>query len=434
VSLTLPAPDAATPGAAVAACLDDLCGAGVARVGLAVSGGGDSAALLHLAADATAARLRGQAPALSVVTVDHGLRAGSAAEAAAVGAAARALGLPHDTLHWEGWQGHGNLQAAARSARRTLIARWARERGVGAVLLAHTADDVAETFLMRLGRRAGVDGLSPMSARWEEGGILWVRPLLGARRAALRDWLATRGIGWAEDPSNEDAGFARVRARRALGCLAPLGIGTEEIAAAAAALASARAALEHHARAALAGVAAVDGGDLLIDRAGFARLPAETRRRILVHAIGWIAGPGHPPRQHALDRFEAALHDGRAATLAGVRLDPARPGRVATDRARIGREARAVTDLAVAPGAVFDHRWILGAQEALPGGEVRALGRAGLAQCPDRRAAGLPRATLAASPALWQGDRLIAAPLAGLGGGLRLLADGARFFETLLAD
>lgn len=434
MSLKLPVFPADKAGSTVAASLDMLIGAGIGRIGLAVSGGGDSVAMLHMAADAAAARPRGQEPVLFVVTVDHGLRAGSALEAASVGEAARALGLPHDTLHWEGWQGHGNLQAAARSARRTLIGRWARERGVGAVLLAHTADDVAETFLMRLGRRAGVDGLSPMSGRWEEGGILWLRPLLGIRRATLRSWLTTRGIGWAEDPSNEDTGFARVRARKALGCLAPLGIGAEEIVAAAAALASARAALEQYARAALAGVVAVEGGDLLIDRAGFAALPAETRRRILLHAIGWIAGTSHPPRQLALERFEGALHAGHAATLGGVRLDPARPGRVATGRARIGREARAVNHLVAAPGAVFDHRWILEAPQALPGGEVRALGRAGLAQCPNRRAAGLPRASLAASPALWQGETLIAAPLAGLGGGLRLLADRGRFFETLLAD
>ncbi len=430
--LTPPAPPAE---AAVAACLDGLLGAGVARVGLAVSGGGDSVALLHMAAHAAAARPRGQAPALAVVTVDHGLRAGSGAEAAAVGAAARALGLPHDALRWEGWRGAGNLQAAARAARRALIARWAGERGVGAVLLAHTADDVAETFLMRLGRRAGVDGLAAMSARWEEGGILWLRPLLGVSRVALRDWLGARGIGWAEDPSNENPAFARVRARAALGCLATLGIGADDIAAAAAALASARDALDSHARAALAGVVVLRGGDLLIDRVGFAALPAETRRRILVHAIGWIGGPGHPPRQSALERFETALRAGRAATLAGVRLDPALPGRAGSAPARIGREARAIPGAPVAPGAVFDHRWIL---DPPPGGgagyAVRALGRAGLAQCPGRWASGLPRATLAASPALWQGDRLVAAPLAGLGGGLRLLADGRRFFETLLAD
>ena len=125
-------------------------------VAVAVSGGGDSVALLLLLQE-TGAR------PLAAVTVDHGLRPESAAEAAAVAALCSARGIAHTLLRWEEPAGAGNLQARAREARRRLIGDWARGRGIGAVALGHTLDDQAETFLLRLARGSGVDGLSGMA-------------------------------------------------------------------------------------------------------------------------------------------------------------------------------------------------------------------------------------------------------------------------------
>lgn len=356
--------------------------------------------MLHLAAEA------GLRP--RVVTVDHGLRPGSADEAAMVARVADGLGLRHDTLLWQGWQGQGNLQDAARRARRRLIADWALGHGLSSVALAHTQDDVAETFLMRLARGAGVDGLSAMSPLWQEGGITWQRPMLAMSRAELRDWLTARGLSWAEDPSNDNPRFDRARARRALVVLKPLGLGAPRLAAVAAHLAEARVALD--------ALADDWARRALSERAGMIeiasdlwRAPEETQRRLLQRIVMWISPAAYAPRGPQIGQLRARLSEGQAATIAGCRFQATPSG------LRALREAKALGPRVPATG-IWDGRWrLLG---DLPGGtEMGALGPEGLAQCPDWRATGLPRAALLVSPALWHGETLLAAPFAGLGAG-----------------
>ncbi|MFZ9948864.1 MAG: tRNA lysidine(34) synthetase TilS [Gemmobacter sp.] len=391
--------------AAVAAAMAGL-GRGAAA-GVAVSGGGDSVALLDLAA--RAAPLAGVD--LRAVTLDHGLRPAAAREARLVARWARARGIPHTTLRWEGPPPAGNLQAEARAARYRLIGEWARGAGLGAVMLAHTLDDVAETFLMRLGRRAGVEGLAAMAPDFRREGMRWLRPLLGVERAELRDHLRAVGQPWIEDPSNEDTRYGRARVRRVLPALAGAGIAAADLAEVAHHLAEARAALAHHAAETAARIVTEDRGDLIVAREGFAAEPAETRRRILSAALRWISGADHPARGAEIGRFDAALCAGRAATLSGGRRAPA------GDTARIGREPRAGAAAVAPPGGIWDGRWRLAGPPAPAGACLRATGAAGLALCPGWRALGLPRASQIAAPALWSAEgTLLAAPLAGRGG------------------
>lgn len=384
---------------------------GPGPVGIAVSGGGDSVALLVLAVRAGVA--------VAAATVDHGLRAASAAEAAGVAALCARLGVEHSILRWH-WDGRGNLMEAARDGRMALLAEWARGRGLPAVALGHTADDVAETFLMRLARRSGVDGLAAMAARREAMGVTWLRPLLGVRRPALRAMLRREGIGWVEDPTNDDPAFGRTQARRALAALAPLGIGAETLAAVAGHLAQVRAALEAQTAAAAGLVFREAGGALALDRAALAAQPEEVRRRLLDAAFRWIGGTAHGPRRADLARAAAAIAGGGAATLHGARVLPG--------AGWIVRELRAAGG-AVPVGAVWDGRWHVTG----PPATVAALGAAGLADCPGWRSIGLPRAVLLASPGVWDGARLLAAPVAGRPGAWRATMD-AGFFATVKAD
>jgi tRNA(Ile)-lysidine synthase len=403
-----------------------LAGAALPQVGLAVSGGSDSTALMHLAAEvAPAAGVR-----LRVVTVDHGLRAASAAEAVAVSKAAARLGLAHTTLHWQRAKVGGNLPALARAGRYGAMSDWARAEGVGAILLGHTADDLAEGVLLRLARRAGADGLAAMRDVFSDAsGVFWARPLLAHGRAALREILLAQGIGWADDPTNADPAYARVRARHALRALALAGISPEDLAASARNLRSATDALGWHAAEAAGRVFSSQAGDLVADAAAFADLPAETRRRLLAGALAWIAGAGYAPRQPALLRLEAAALAGRRAQLAGCRLEPA-PGGF-----RLGREARAVADVRGDPAALWDGRWRLHGPAAPKGAWIAALGAAGLRLCPAWRAAGLPRASQLAAPALWHEGGLLAAPSAGRSEGWAFSLAPARsdFASSLLS-
>lgn len=399
-----------TPEAALASALADP----PAALGVAVSGGGDSMALLALAADW--ARPRGLP--LRAVTVDHGLRPEARAEAAGAAALAGRLGVPHEVLAWSGWDGKGNLMERARSARAGLIAGWARRHGLPAVALAHTMDDQAETLLLNLARGSGVDGLSAMPAVREEGGLLWLRPLLGTRREALRAFLRGRNIAWADDPSNEDLRFDRIRIRRAVPAL---GLDVPRLAATATRMQEARAALHGIARAAAHRLCRIEAGDLLADSALLVE-PVEIRDRILAAALAWAGGSGLRPRRDDLTRLVARLEKGEGGTLSGCLVTGGTQLRIAAEPARV---AGLVTP---APG-VWDGRWRLSAQGETPRGmEIRALGAAGLAARSGWRASGLPRRSALALPSLWDGERLVFAPFIDPTGPFRAELDTSDVF------
>ncbi len=230
-----PAPHTARLLADLARIWPEAARAPAARLGLAVSGGPDSLALLLLAHAA-------RPGAVAAATVDHGLRPESASEAAEVARICAQLGVPHETLRVV--VADGNVQARARSARYAALSAWLAAHSLDALATAHHADDQAETLLMRLNRAGGVAGLAGVRERGRVPGAdrLLLRPLLGWRREELGAVVTAAGLVAADDPSNADDRFDRVRLRQALSQAAWLDI--PAIAASAAHLADADIALD----------------------------------------------------------------------------------------------------------------------------------------------------------------------------------------------
>lgn len=372
----------------------------------AVSGGSDSTALLVLLKDyfdRTASGAR-----LLAVTVDHCLRPGSAVEARQVARFCAGRGIAHRILAWHGDKPATGLPAAAREARYRLLAEAADAEGIKLILTGHTADDQAETVLMRQARDDEGRGLAGMAPATLHDWRTWiVRPLLGARRAALRDLLRARDIGWIEDPTNEDARFERPRVRAKLAH----GEGEQRIAEALAKAGQAageRRDIGH--RAAMLIDAFADRpvpGLIRLDREFAAHADGEAAiyaLRILLAAVGGMSFPADEARCAAL--FSRLRSAPLCATLSRTVVDARRTGIF------LRRENR---NLPASAPLVDEELWdgrrrvTLDAPITLkdwPGGMVIApLGSAAARQAPlsEDIPPSLSRAALAAEPSLWFG-------------------------------
>jgi len=344
---------------------------------------------------------------LHVITVDHGLRAEAKDEIALVTDLCATWDLPHHVEYWKGWSGAGNLQSEARDARYELMADWAYANDVSHVLLGHTADDQAETFIMRLARGAGVDGLSAMVPRRVRHGITWVRPFLRIERSALRTYLRAAQLDWCEDPSNDNRDFERIRVRDALTVLGSLGVHTDTLVDVAHNMSQARDALDWQTFLAAREVAQVVRGVVAFDLRKFRMQPAEIGRRLLLHALSWTSNAPYPPRRDAVARTLTAIRAGDGATLDGCQII------VENDVVWVVRELNAVKDVSCEVGDLWDDRWLITGPEDDPDLQVAALGYDALPSVEGWRDAGLPRAAAAASPAVWYEGKLVAAPIVG---------------------
>jgi tRNA(Ile)-lysidine synthase len=272
------------------------------RLGLAVSGGPDSLALLLLAQAAI--------PGLfAVATVNHGLRREAADECAMVERVCAEREIPCEILVIR--TGEGNLQAAAREARYVALGAWARRKGLTALATAHHADDQAETLVMRLNRASGLCGLAGVRPRGlvPGAGLPLVRPLLSWRRIGLAEIVRRAGLEPAQDPSNADETYDRVRIRKALATADWLDV--EAAAASAAHLADAEDAIEWMVERDWAENVAVAGGGL--------RYETDAPKAVMLRVVSRIiAGFGGSPRGAAVARLIADLQAGAQGNIAGV--------------------------------------------------------------------------------------------------------------------
>lgn len=375
-------------------------------LGVAVSGGSDSVALLHLVCDW--GRKNGRK--IYAATVNHNLRVEAHDETEFVANLCDDLDIPHRVLSWDNWDGRGNLQSAARDARKELLAGWARKLDLAAVAIGHTQDDQAETFLLRLARGSGVDGLSGM--RYTSGtNPVWVRPMLDIPRADLRDYLSYSGRKWVEDPSNQDEKYDRVKMRNAMPLLAELGLTSKRLAKTAFGLQSARAALDQTTKDVAASCCTLDiYGTVAIDLKQLQFCAPDIQYRVISHAMKWVTGAKYRPRFEALKSIYGQLLQGKSQTLAGCFIKALKPEQII-----VMRELSNMKPATLESGC-FDGRWLISADEMYLETDIRPLGEKGLRQLENWRALGVSRDILMQSPAAWQGETVISAPLAGFSG------------------
>ena len=212
------------------------------EVAVAVSGGADSLALAFLLRE----YVKEHGGRVVMLTVNHHLRPEAGAEAEMVAALAAEWGMEHHILNWFPDQTSGSLEEKARLGRYRLLEEWCVAHEIEYLLTAHHQTDQAETFLMRLQRGSGVDGLASIQPFSRRGRINLIRPLLDIDPAELKDLLRNNQIGWAEDASNECDDFLRVRMRKFLPRLEKeTGISVRRLAETAKALSEARAYFEN---------------------------------------------------------------------------------------------------------------------------------------------------------------------------------------------
>lgn len=367
------------------------------RIAVAVSGGADSMALLLLLKEWGGA-------SLVALTVDHGLREGSATESAKVKEFCASEGIFHEILVWEGEKPTSNMHELAREARYALMTAYCTSQNIPQLFLGHHLHDQAETFLIRLGRGSGVQGLKGMAAIREQNGILLCRPLLKVPPERLKATLTARKKSWIDDPSNHNLKYTRTKMRQLVGILRDSGVSVERISHAMDNLSRSDNALEHYALQHLQNSGHPHPqGYIHLNINTFLDAPEEIVLRCLKTLLMAVSGNRMPPRFESLIALWQVLPTPfRKRTLHGCLIY--RTGETVT----ICREPAACMDeQPVAEAAHWDGRFLLNGFLGQQG-IIKALGAAGWQQIKETEIGAalrpLPYPVRLTMPCVWDND------------------------------
>jgi tRNA(Ile)-lysidine synthase len=382
-------------------------------IGLAVSGGADSLALMLLVRQWQTARSR--PVRVSVFTIDHRLRTNSGAEASMVVARAQELGFEHRVLVWRGSKPTTGVEEAARDERYRLLEVAAMEAGLSDILTAHHREDQVETVLMRIGRGSGLSGLRGMRPARPLGESITVhRPMLMVPQERLRALVAAEGWKPAEDGSNADEAFMRPRLRRVMPTLAAAGIDSGQIARSAARLGRADDALDHYTELLLGNAVKSDAFAVVtLSRSSYAAAPVEVRHRALGRVLKAVGGRDWPPpRGDRLEALDRVLTEGESFKRTLARTQIGVSGELATIQRECGRVPLPVFPVSAGDSGIWDGRFDFRVEKGPQTGlQIGPLGRDVLGVGPFDK---LPRGVAASLPVLRMEGEVVAAQGANL--------------------
>ena len=373
---------------------------GFSELGLAVSGGSDSLAMLYICNDWA---LKNEVK-LHCMTVDHKLRSESAKEAKSVTKHCSGLGINHEIVEWkhEGNIG-GNLSDVARSARYELIDKWRKE--LSFVLVGHTQNDQIETFLMNLKRGSGIEGLKGMSLSFKRPeGYYILRPLIHSSRENLQQVLQERNINWVRDPSNLNEDFERISQRKTWKVLKSSGFSESRIELSVAHMRRAHDALKQILPIHFKQIGTQELTDLLWDYNSFVALPEEFKLRLISSAVMWNGNLHHRPRFKAvLDVFKNIME--KRTTVLGGALFYYHSGKI-----RMTTEFKSLTDnkVSCSLGSVWRNNWEV--KRAIKDGYVAPIGIYGNNQLSKRQRSSMPYRSRIIQPGIFLKEKLLLAP------------------------
>jgi len=325
--------------------------------GIAVSGGSDSMALLHILTDWESAAK----PNIFVASIDHGLRSESISEVEFVKKICEKKKVEHVSLapHTKLSKAQGNLQDNARSARYQLLENWAISKNLQCILIGHTLDDQEENLLMRFFRGSGVDGLVSMEEVVIRNEILWIRPLLKSRKEDLRNYLRNNNYSWIDDPSNFDDKYQRVKVRTLLQQLKSNNIIASNFVKTADHMLRASKLSKETAISSSKSLLSCNGvGQITFEGRKFSKLFEDTQYRILAGIISWFSGVFYKPRFSQLENLHRKIISDRnlaGATLGGTVFKKKNGIVTVTRELASVKEDHLIKDQKL----IWDNRWLI---------------------------------------------------------------------------
>jgi len=382
------------------------------KIAIAVSGGGDSMALAILAHEWV--KINGGE--LIALTIDHGLRIESSAEANEVHKFLTSLGIKHEVLNWEGEKPKTRIEEEARKARYNLLIARCKELDFYVLAVAHNIEDQIETFWMRLSHGSGLDGLSAMSRIREVDGVSIIRPLMSFSRKKLRATCEKYNIKWIEDPSNQDKKYLRVKLRKFESFLFEEGLTPKRLTKTIKKLENSRQALEY-----LTDIAIKDSliiypeGYALLKKKQWLKYPIDIRQRVLSQALQTIFPKKYPSGFDIIEEICNSMVEERfkGRTLSGCEIFPSSSGDIFISR----EENNIEPAIFIKENVIWDKRFICSAinSESL---KLGTLGEEGLSELRKNKDTlksikNLPFKIKKLLPAIWEEDILLAVPHIG---------------------